>query len=172
MKCIRYRFASDGKQMKGGFGIDVSKWQGRINWEMVAPSIDFTIIRCGYRGSRGKMAVDPRFAENIQGAKRNGIRTGVYFYSRALNETEAVEEASLTIRLLNEQGGCDLPVYFDMEDEAQRRLTTAERNRIVHAWVETIRNAGYKPGLYASYSWLIHDLTMEEFSDISIWCAR
>lgn len=169
---IRYRFASDGKQMKGGFGIDISKWQGHINWEVLAPSIDFVIIRCGYRGSRGRMAVDPIYSENMKGAKRNGIRTGVYFYSRALNEQEAVEEASLTIRLLNEEGGCDLPVYFDMEDEAQRSLTNAERNRIVHAWVETIRSAGYKPGLYASYSWLLHDLNMDEFKDISVWVAR
>ena len=83
-------------------GIDVSKWNKEIDWEAVKEAgIEFAIIRCGYRGaSTGALVIDPRYEENIRGAIEAGIPVGVYFFTQALDEVEAVEEASMVIRLI------------------------------------------------------------------------
>ena len=78
-------------------GIDVSKWQGKIDWQKVAKSgINFAVIRVGFRGEDGKIYPDENFDYNIQQAEKNGILVGVYFFSTAKTETEAKEEAAFT----------------------------------------------------------------------------
>ena len=167
-----YNFGNDGVLLTSGNGIDVSKWQGNINWNEASSAISFAIIRCGFRGSSGNMAVDPKYAQNMKGAKAAGVRVGLYFYSKATNEAMAVEEASLAVQLANEQGGCSLPIYIDMEDGDQAGLSNAERTAIVNAFCNTVKAGGYRAGLYANYHWLTNKIDTGSLSGISIWCAR
>lgn len=167
-----YNFGSDGVLLTSGFGIDVSKWQGNIDWGQASGAVSFAIIRCGFRGSSGNIAVDPKFAKNIQGAKANGVRVGVYFYSIAMNEAQAVEEASLAVQQVSQYGGVSLPIYIDMEDSRQLALSQAERDAIVMAFCRTVQNSGYSAGVYANKNWLTNYLTPSNYGGISIWVAQ
>lgn len=167
-----YNFGSDGVLLTSGFGIDVSKWQGNIDWSQASSAVSFAIIRCGFRGSSGNIAVDPKFAQNIQGAKANGVRVGVYFYSIAMNEAQAVEEASLAVQQVSQYGGVSLPIYIDMEDSRQLSLSQAERDAIVMAFCRTVQNSGYSAGVYANKNWLTNYLTPSSYGGISIWVAQ
>ncbi len=167
-----YNFGSDGVLLTSGTGIDVSKWQGNINWSEASKNISFAILRVGFRGSSGNIAVDPKFARNIQEAKNNGVRVGVYFYSIAMNEAQAVEEASLAVQQVKQYGGVSLPIYIDMEDSTQKSLSTAERDAIVMAFCRTVQNSGYSAGVYANKNWLTNYLTPSSYGGISIWCAQ
>lgn len=167
-----YNFGSDGVLLTSGFGIDVSKWQGNIDWSQASSAVSFAIIRCGFRGSSGNIAVDPKFAQNIQGAKANGVRVGVYFYSIAMNEAQAVEEASLAIQQVSQYGGVSLPIYIDMEDSRQLSLSQAERDAIVMAFCRTVQNSGYSAGVYANKNWLTNYLSPSSYGGISIWVAQ
>ena len=167
-----YNFGSDGVLLTSGFGIDVSKWQGNIDWTQASSAVSFAIIRCGFRGSSGNIAVDPKFAQNIQGAKANGVRVGVYFYSIAMNEAQAVEEASLAVQQVSQYGGVSLPIYIDMEDSRQLSLSQAERDAIVMAFCRTVQNSGYSAGVYANKNWLTNHLSPSSYGGISIWVAQ
>ena len=98
-------------------GIDVSSHQGRINWAQVAASgVDFAIIRCGFRGqSVGAIYEDAYFKTNVAGAAANGIKVGIYFYSTAINENEALEEAAWVVKKISTYR-ITYPVVYDFED--------------------------------------------------------
>ncbi|MBQ7677059.1 MAG: hypothetical protein IJT32_02375 [Lachnospiraceae bacterium] len=168
---VKYTFGSDGAVIKSGHGVDVSKGQGDIDWSKLGPNVSFAIIRCAYRGSNGVLSIDPMYAKNMQEAKANGVKTGIYIYSTAMNELEAVEEASLAIMLANEQGGVSLPIYIDMENSAQGRLSKDELTAIANAFCVTVSGAGYRPGIYANYKWFTEKLNTGTLN-ASIWCAR
>lgn len=174
----RYHFGEDGKLLKSQEqrGIDVSKWQGEINWSMVANAgIDFAIIRVGNRGSStGVLIEDPYFKKNMEGAIAAGIKVGVYLYSQAITTAEAVEEASMALSLVKDYR-LQLPIYFDTEKISGGRannLSVAERTAITKAFCETIRNAGYMPGIYSNYYWLRDQLNMSELERYSVWVAH
>ena len=158
-------------------GIDVSKWNQEIDWKQVKEAgIDFAIIRCGYRGSEtGARIEDPLFADNISGALEAGISVGVYFFSQAVNEAEAVEEASTVLSLCK---GYPLtyPVYIDSESAngigRADDLDIKARTDICKAFCETIQNAGYDSGIYASRSWFEKQLDDSALEDYSIWLAE
>lgn len=173
---VMYTFGTDGILVETGTGIDVSKYQGDINWSKVKGQISFAIIRCGFRATKTAAIIeDPRYREYMKGAKANGIPTGIYFYSTALNEAEAVEEASAAVALADEMGGCSLPIYIDMEDSTrgQHKLTNAERTAICEAFCSVVKSAGYTPGVYASQSWLTYSINTNKFAnDIQIWVAE
>ena len=124
---VSYTFASDGSlaQSAGNKGIDVSKYQGNIDWGAVAASgINFAIIRVGYRGSStGVLVEDPYFRRNISGASKAGIKVGVYFFTQAVTEAEAVEEASMAMSLVSKTG-CHLtyPIFIDTESASNGRV--------------------------------------------------
>lgn len=161
----------------GAVGIDVSKYNQEIDWEKVAADgIEFAIIRCGYRGSSsGSLIEDPLFAENIRGAKEAGIKVGVYFFSQATNEREAVEEASMVEELCKYEL-LDLPVYLDSESAGGNgradHLSKRERTDICKAFCETIENAGHSAGVYASKNWLEGNLYADELEQYSVWLAQ
>ncbi len=161
-------------------GIDVSKHQGTIDWAQVkAAGVDYAIIRIAYRGygSDGKMRIDPQFEANINGARANGIDVGVYFFSQAVNVDEAVEEASLVLNTLNGRK-LQYPVYIDMEYANAKRSGRADRisKRVrtdcAVAFCETVRNSGYKPGIYASKAFYDDELTFSRISGYNIWVAH
>lgn len=160
------------------FGIDVSKWNKEIDWEQLRKEgVEFAIIRVGYRGSvSGSLVVDPYFEQNIKGAIQNGIDVGVYFFTQALNEREAVEEASIVLSLIN---GYDIayPVFIDSEGAGGNGradgLDVPERSDVCQAFCETIRSGGYTAGIYASKNWLNNRLDITRFSgDNVIWLAE
>lgn len=158
-------------------GIDVSKWNQEIDWEAVKDAgIEFAIIRCGYRGaSTGALVIDPRYEENIKGAVSAGIPVGVYFFTQALDEVEAVEEASMVIRLI-EDYDVDYPVFLDSESTGGRGradgLDSDERTRAHRAFLQTIEAAGYETGVYASRNWLNEKIDMTQLSDYRVWLAE
>lgn len=168
---VKYKFGTDGQLLINGTGIDVSQWQGNIDWSQARTAVSFMIARAGFRGTSGRMAKDPTFLRNIAGAKANGVTTGAYFYSIAKNEAQAVEEASLAIEQVRTAGGVSLPIFIDMEDSGQAGLSNAERTAIVNAFCNTVRAAGYTPGLYASKSWLTSKINTGSLNCM-IWCAQ
>lgn len=158
-------------------GIDVSKWNKTIDWEQVKDAgIEYAIIRCGYRGaSSGALVLDPMYERNIKGAIEAGIPVGVYFFTQAVDEVEAVEEASMVIRLI-EDYDVDYPVFLDSESAGGRgradRLDAGERTKIHKAFLETIATAGYETGIYASRNWLNDEVDMTELSNYKTWLAE
>ena len=160
------------------FGIDVSKWNKEIDWAQIKKEgVDFAIIRAGYRGSvSGSLVVDPYFEQNIKGATENGIDVGVYFFTQAVNEREAVEEASIVMSLVQ---GYDItyPIFVDTEGAGGKGraddLDVVDRSNVCQAFCETIRSGGYTAGVYASKNWLNNRLDITKFSgDNVIWLAE
>lgn len=175
---VTYTFSADGSlaQSSGSRGIDVSKWQGDIDWGAVASSgISFAIIRAGYRGaSTGALIEDPYFRKNIAGATRAGIKVGVYFFTQAITEAEAIEEASMTLSLVS---GYNLsyPIFIDTESASNGRangLDKGTRTAVVDAFCRTIANAGQRPGIYASKNWYNNNLNAPALSNYCIWVAQ
>ncbi|MBQ3559473.1 MAG: hypothetical protein IJA07_08190 [Agathobacter sp.] len=156
-------------------GIDVSKWQGDIDWKAVAESgIDFAIIRCGYRGaSTGTLVEDPYFKKNIEGATKNGIKVGVYFYSQAITQVEAVEEASMALELVKGYH-LQLPIFVDTEASGGRgdAISKGDRTQFLKAFCETVKNAGYKPGVYSGKYWYTNKVNASELEQYHIWVAQ
>ena len=175
---VMYTFGGDGalSQSSGNRGIDVSKYQGNIDWGAVAASgINFAIIRVGYRGSSsGALVQDPYFKKNISGATKAGIKVGLYFFTQAVNEAEAVEEASMAMSLASGYK-VTYPIFIDTESASGGRangLSKSTRTAVVKAFCQTIRNGGYKAGVYASKSWYANQLNASALNGYCIWVAQ
>lgn len=164
------------------FGIDVSYYNGTIDWDAVhKDGISFAMIRTGYRGySVGGIVEDDKFKENITNALKNNISCGVYFYSQAITEKEAVEEADYTINKLKKYGVIDklkLPIAIDTEFTDYHigradKLTQAQRTKVVKAFCQRIKEKGYTPIIYASRDFLYFNLNMSELSEYDVWLAH
>ncbi len=174
---VTYQFGSDGKMSSasGVLGIDVSKWQGAIDWNAVkAAGVEFVIIRVGYRGSSaGALIDDSMFATNIQGAKAAGLKVGVYFVTQAVNDVEAVYEASMVLDRIKGYS-LDYPVFLDVEASGGRgdTIDKATRTAVITAFCETIRSAGYTAGIYANKTWLGTKMDTSAFGNYVIWVAH
>lgn len=157
------------------FGIDVSAWQKEIDWEKVkAAGVKFVIIRCGYRGAKtGALVEDSYFYKNLQGAKDAGIDVGVYFFTQALNETEAVEEASMVLALLGDTE-LEYPIFIDTENTNGRAdgLDKNTRTQVCDAFCKTIEKAGKDAGVYASRNWFNTKLDDDKLSSHKRWVAE
>ena len=163
-------------------GVDVSKYQGDIDWSSVAADgISFAIIRCGY-GSDYESQDDSKFLENVEGALAAGLSIGVYLYSYATqtsgSDGSAASEAEHVLRLLDEAGlepsDLDLPVFLDFEDSSQTGLGASTLGDIARVFCNTLVNAGYKVGIYANKYWWSTYLTDDVFSTSKWyrWVAR
>ena len=175
---VMYTFGGDGalSQSSDNRGIDVSRYQGNIDWGAVAASgINFAIIRVGYRGSSsGALVQDPYFKKNISGATKAGIKVGLYFFTQAVNEAEAVEEASMAMSLASGYK-VTYPIFIDTESASNGRangLSKSARTAVVKAFCQTIRNGGYKAGVYASKSWYANQLNASALNGYCIWVAQ
>ncbi len=158
-------------------GIDVSKYQGEIDWEAVKnDGIDYAIIRVGIRGySEGGILEDEFFRQNMEGAIANGIPVGVYFFTQAVNEAEALEEADFVIGMLQ---GYELtyPVYLDIEDVKKEScrtngLTVEERTNNAKVFLERIREAGYEPALYGNMKSFLLMVDLASLEQYDKWFA-
>ena len=147
-------------------GIDVSRWQGDINWSQVAADdVSFVML-----GTRSKGAVDPYFHRNIQQASAAGVKVGVYIYSLAMTPEMAVEEANFVLNLIHDYP-VSYPVAFDMEDSTQGTLSKDELAAIANAFCGRISEAGYYPVIYANDNWLANKLDMSKMN-YPVWVAR
>lgn len=170
----RYWTWSNGKYRRGpGYlkGIDVSYWQGKIDWKKVkAAGVDFAIIRCAY-GSNSKSNDDSRFAANVKGCKANGIPYGVYIYSYANSVSKAKDEADHAIRLLK-ANNCKLsyPIYYDLEDSTVSKAGSSTITKMAKAFCSKLNQKGYPSGVYANLSWWNNKLT--GFSGYDKWVAQ
>ncbi|MCR4584246.1 MAG: hypothetical protein K5686_00845 [Lachnospiraceae bacterium] len=157
------------------FGVDVSKYQKEIDWKKAAAAgVQFAIVRCGYRGSSsGALVEDPYFKKNMEGAAAAGVQLGVYFFTQAVNETEAVEEASMAAMLCKDYE-LDYPIFIDVESAGGRadNLDTDTRTAVIKAFCETVQSAGYHGGIYASRSWFEKKIHDEEIEDYVRWLAE
>lgn len=160
------------------FGIDVSKFQGNVNYEKVkAAGVEFVIVRVGFRGygSSGSLSEDARYRQNIEGAKAAGLDVGVYFYAQAINEEEAVEEAEYVLKLI-EGYELDLPIVYDpehvLDDTARTDDVTGEQfTKNAKAFSDRIREAGHEPMIYANMLWEAYELDFASIPDVKIWYA-
>ena len=174
---VKHTFGSDGALVigTGVMGIDVSKWNGNIDWDAVKNSgVSYVIIRCGYRGSsKGALIQDSKFEQNIKGATKAGLKVGVYFFSQAIDKNEAVEEASMVLECIKNYT-ISYPVFLDVEPSGGRadKLTKAERTEICQAFCETIKKYGYTPGIYANKTWLETKLDMGVLNNYKVWLAQ
>lgn len=157
------------KSKKGvAHGIDVSKWQGKIDWEKVKNSgIDFAIIRVGYRGEDGKIYPDENADYNIQQAQNHGILVGVYFFSTAKTAVEAKEEATFTAEKIKGYK-ISFPVVYDCEgyknpDSRMFSLSSDERTQNALAFLSCVEKCGYKGMFYGSKN---------DLSDTNIWNVK
>lgn len=159
------------------WGIDVSKWNKEIDWARVkAAGVDFAIIRCGYRGSKtGSLVEDPYFLKNIEGAQAADVKVGIYFFTQAVSEVEAVEEASMAVMLCRGYK-LALPIFIDTEGAGGSgradALETETRTAVCEAFCKTIENAGYNAGVYASKNWYEHNLLTDRLGDYTFWLAQ
>ena len=172
---VKYNFGSDGQLMISGTGIDVSRHQGNIDWAAASSAISFAIVRVGYRSiGTGALNIDAKGVQNIQGAKAHGITTGAYFYSTAQSEAQAVEEASLAIQQVQAAGGVSMPIFFDWEGNSRTNAVDADTAAaIINAFCTTVRNSGYRAGLYSDKNHLTHKINMGNVSGGTvIWCAQ
>ena len=173
---VKYTFNGDGSLNTGTvMGIDISKHNGNIDWNAVKNSgVQYVILRCGYRGSAsGVLVEDQKFKRNIQGATAAGLKVGIYFFSQAVNEVEAVEEASMTLSLIKNYR-ITYPVYIDVESANGRAdgISKAARTSVINAFCQTIRNSGYTPGLYANKNWLTEKINTGALGGCKIWLAQ
>ena len=154
-------------------GVDVSSWQGnQIDWNKVSGTASFAIIRAGYRGASGNVAQDTCAQRNVLAAKAAGLEVGLYFYSKATDIFQAMEEAELAASVANACGGIQLPIYFDMEDECQKGLSTQTRTDIANAFIDRIHQKGYNAGFYSYLYWLRDNMNMSALRSDSTWVAQ
>lgn len=157
-------------------GIDVSTYQGEIDWEKVkSDGVDFAIIRVGYSGSdSGNISIDSRFKENIENARKAGVKVGVYFFSQAITTDEAVAEAKFVIRHIRRKG-VTYPVVYDMEHmdgDRISQLTDNERTKVTDAFCTIIKNNGYTPMVYGNQRWLLNEIDLSYLTKYDTWLAH
>lgn len=158
------------------FGIDVSKWQGTINFDKLTASkkIDFMIAKSGeYWESKKAFQLDSQFERNYSEAKKRKIPFGTYLYSYATSIEKARTEANELVSYLKKTGKTfELPIFFDIEDNTQNSLSKQDKTNICKAFGEIVQNAGYKVGIYSSKYWLMNQIDLAQIpSSYDIWVA-
>ena len=157
--------------------VDVSDLQGKIDWERVSEDgIDFAMIRLGRRGyTEGNIYLDNYYYENVSGVQSEGMPFGVYFFSQAITEDEAIEEANFAIKHLS-GSGISYPVVFDHEpvESADGRANNLSKNELTHitkAFCQKIEDAGYTPMIYGN-AFDMERLNLNDLKGIDVWYAE
>lgn len=153
-------------------GIDVSKWQGTINWnEVKKDGVEFAIIREGW-GKKSSNQIDKQFKKNYENARAAGIPIGIYHYSYADSADDAKYEAEFCLE--NTLGlQIEYPICFDIEDKEMLKLSNRQRTDIVKAFCSEIEKAGYYAMFYCNLYWLENYLIKEELlPKYDFWLAQ
>lgn len=156
-------------------GIDVSKWQGAINWQKVSgDGVKFAMIRLGY-GSKDGIAcgVDSYFHKNVEGALANGIAVGCYFYSYGMSVEAVKREAAFVLNQLEKYKGRILyPIAYDLEDVSQESLGKQTLTDMVTAFCSAVESAGYYATFYSNPNWLTYKLDTAALARFDLWLAQ
>ena len=172
------------KYINGNFpdmGIDVSKYNTRIDWDKVADSgVDFVFIRLGHSwGSNGDHNEDPYFRSHIEGAISAGLDIGVYYFSQAVNKTEARREVDFLKKTLKPyEEHINLPIVIDSEYISSDRpgradhLSKSKRTEVTIAFCERVKASGFEPMIYMSKSWITNNLNYDEIKEYPFWIAQ
>lgn len=170
-------YVRDGKR-RAIKGIDVSKHQGHIDWERVYDDgVRFAFIRLGYRGySSGKLMIDGYFEENVKGAIDAGVKVGVYFFSQAKTKKEAVSEANVVLKYI-EDYDIDYPIVYDVEGAANSSYRTygLSRKQITDnaiAFLDTIEDAGYRSMIYSYSRFFVEQADLSRLEGYDKWVAN
>lgn len=172
--------AAPNEVPQAALGIDVSRYQGAIDWNQVAASgVQFAMIRVGYRTqATGILNEDPYARYNLQEAQRVGLKVGAYFFSAAVNEAEAVEEAVFTANLIDKYR-ITFPVAYDCEGfrdatSRQHGLGRDVRTALAVKFLDTIAARGYTPMFYASRNEMTDnaDWNMNILNKYKVWVAQ
>ena len=151
-------------------GIDVSEWQGTIDWGSVAKQgIDFAILRAGY--GRYVNQEDHTFAANYTGATTAKIPVGIYWYAYATTPSAAKQEAETCLKILRDRN-LDYPIYYDIEESSIISLGKAKVSAIAQSFADVIEAAGYEAGIYSMASALNTAFTDEVLTKYSVWVAH
>ena len=152
--------------------IDVSTWNGNIDWDKVYKSgVKYAMIRSSF-GIENPNQVDNKFVRNITNAQRAGVKCGIYHYSYAKSAAEAKKEAEFCLKTIKGYK-IDLPVAFDIEDSSQTHLGKDTLTSIVIAFCDRIKSAGYRPMLYYNPNWLCNYLHKDKLiNKYDIWLAN
>lgn len=176
MKADKMAYYEDGKKTSF-LGADLSKYNGDVNFEnLKGAGIDFAMIRLGARGyGSGQVVLDEKFADNMSRAAGAGLDTGVYFFSQAISKEEAVEEANFVIQNLAAYH-ITYPIAFDMEyveNDTSRIevLSRDEKTVIAKAFLDTVKNAGYRPMIYGTKEWLIKQVDLTKLTEYDVWLS-
>ena len=156
-------------------GVDVSEHQLKIDWPLVAGSgVDYAYVRMDWRGyTEGGLFEHARWKTNLRGANESGLRSGVYFFSQAVNVAEAIEEANFVLERIGDYR-IDLPVIYDWEWVEDSNARTAElpletRTDCAVAFCATIRRAGYEPGVYFNRKLGYYGYDLTRLTDYAFW---
>ncbi len=165
---------NEHKKSNTEIGIDVSKWQGDIDFEKVKNAgATFVMMRIGVQSSReGKISIDSYFKENIRKAKEAGLKVGVYLYTMAGSVKEAKEHAEWVVDTLNEEK-LDLPIAFDWENFSKWnsfKVSFHEINKMADTFIETAKSKGYEGMLYSSKNYLVN--IWENKNNYPVWLAH
>ena len=161
---------------KSVLGIDISEFQTVTDWEAVKEAgIEFVMLRIGYRGyTSGAIAMDEEAKLYYEGAKAAGLKVGAYFFSQAINEEEAKEEARFVLSQIR-QWQIDMSVAFDWEyvssDARTANVSQQELTDITRAFCEEVKNSGYTPLIYFNQNQGYYMLDLAQLKDIDFWLA-
>ena len=160
-------------------GIDVSTWNGKIDWKKVKEAgIKFAMIRIGFRGYQsGQIMMDNTFYQNIQGALANNINVGVYFFTAAVSESEAREEAAWVAEVIKNYDisypiAYDIEIFGNREDTRMKGLTDHQITNNTLAFCDYIRNKGYTPMIYSYLNAFNNKLEVGRFGSNRVWLAH
>lgn len=173
-----YAFYKENEEITSIAGIDVSEHQGDIDWNAVKNAgIEFAIIRVGYRTyGGGEITLDTTFEQNLRNADAAGIKTGVYFFSQAIDPEEAIEEADAVIDAIRPYN-ITYPVIFDWElitgDSARTDAMTVDNLAdACISFCERVKSAGYTPMIYQNKNTTMFKLDLPKLQDYDFWLAE
>ncbi len=171
------KYYEDGRQVSF-VGTDISKTEGYVDFNKLRKAgIDFVMLRVGARGySSGQLVLDEYFQENIKRATDAQLDVGVYFFSQAVTEAEAIEEANLVLEQIKEYT-VKYPIAFDMEyvDNDTSRVegvSRADKTTIARAFLDTVQAAGYEPMIYGDKHWLIKQIDLSKLTGYDVWLSQ
>ena len=173
------RYTENGKKTSY-VGIDISKHNESVNFRSLkAAGIDYVMLRLGARGySTGQMSLDDNFVGNIEAAIDAGLDIGIYFYSQAINQEEAVQEVNFIVQNLEPyREHITYPVALDMENVSNDKarideLSRDDKTTISASFLSGVRAAGYNPMIYGNKEWLIKNIDLAKLQDYDVWLAQ
>ncbi len=161
-------------------GVDISKHTGKVYFpSLKAAGVDYVMIRLGSRGySTGQITLDENFKENIEGAIEAQLDVGIYFYSQAISQDEAVQEANFVVQNLEPyRGKVKYPIAFNMgfvsNDKSRiEGLSREDKTAVSVSFLDAVRAAGYVPMVYGDKEWLIKEVDLTKLQDYDVWLSQ